>query len=143
MTANSGGSVARLGMSVLAAAGLLVAASAFGQSGESKSVMKTGIFAGKKVNAGFVTHEHMDGRHVLTLSDDFQVPETPDPHWQVVDSRGNAYLLQRLNAKGLVSDKLNRTITLPTYITDIASVQIWCAYAEVVLGEAKFPTTVK
>jgi len=143
MTANSRGSRARLGLSVLAAAGLLVAVTAFAKGGEAKSSMKTGVFTGKKVNTGFVTHEHKDERHVLTLSDDFQVPETPDPHWQVVDSRGNAYLLQRLTAKGLVSDKLNRTITLPTYITDIASVQIWCAYAEVVLGEAKFPMAVK
>ena len=71
----------------------------------------------------------------MTLSDDFQVPGTPDPHWQVVDSQGNAYLLQRLMIK---EDKINKTITLPSYIRDIAKVQIWCAWAETLLGEATF-----
>ena len=58
-------------------------------------------FSGAKVNAGTVTHSIKDGKNVLTLSDDFKVPDTPDPHWQVVDSKGNTYLLQRLNAKNL------------------------------------------
>ena len=39
-------------------------------------------FSGAKVNGGTVTHTVKDGRHVLTLSRDFQVPDTPDPHWQ-------------------------------------------------------------
>ena len=67
-------------------------------------------FSGAKVNAGTVTHSIKDGKNVLTLSDDFKVPDTPDPHWQVVDSKGNTYLLQRLNAKnlgGLAKDRLN------------------------------------
>jgi hypothetical protein len=46
-------------------------------------------FAGKAVNGGTVRHQTLDGRHVLTVSDDFQVPGSPDPHWQVIDSRGN------------------------------------------------------
>jgi hypothetical protein len=58
-------------------------------------------FSGAKVNAGTVTHSMKDGKDVLTLSDDFTVPDTPDPHWQVVDSKGNTYLLQRLGAKSL------------------------------------------
>ena len=41
-------------------------------------------FAGKTVNGGTVTHEHRAGRHTLTVSADFQVPGSPDPHWQVV-----------------------------------------------------------
>ena len=45
-------------------------------------------FSGAKVNGGTVTHTMKDGKHVLTLSGDFQVPDTPDPHWQVVDSKG-------------------------------------------------------
>src|SRR5581483_7776553 len=53
-------------------------------------------FSGAKVNAGTVTHSVKDGKNVLTLSGDFQVPDTPDPHWQIVDSKGNTYLLQRL-----------------------------------------------
>src|SRR3954470_22258025 len=98
-------------------------------------------FSGAKVNAGTVTHSVKDGKNVLTLSDDFKVPDTPDPHWQVVDSKGNTYLLQRLNAKtlgGLVKDRLNNSITLPAYVKDVAKVQIYCAWAEAVLGEASF-----
>ncbi len=98
-------------------------------------------FSGAKVNAGTVTHSVKDGRNVLTLSDDFKVPDTPDPHWQVVDSKGNTYLLQRLNAKnlgGLAKDRLNMSITLPAYIKDVAKVQIYCAWAEAVLGETSF-----
>lgn len=92
-------------------------------------------FMGPKANTGTVTHTKQGDRHVLTLSDDFKVPDTPAPHWQVVDSKGNVYLLQRLVVKG---DKLNKTITLPPYIKDVAKVQIWCAWAEVLLGETTF-----
>ena len=95
-------------------------------------------FAGAKVNAGTVTHSVKEGKNVLTLSDDFVVPDTPDPHWQVVDSRGNVYLLQRLGVKslgGLAKDRINMSITLPGTIRDIAKVQIYCAWAEAVLGE--------
>lgn len=95
-------------------------------------------FTGAKVNAGTVTHTIQNGKHVLTLSSDFKVPDTPDPHWQVVDSRGNVYLLQRLGIKG---DKVNTQITLPAYIKDVVKVQIYCAWAEAVLGEATFDNT--
>lgn len=97
-------------------------------------------FSGAKVNAGTVTHSVKDGRHVLTLSSDFQVPDTPDPHWQVIDSRGNTFLLQRLGVKsmGAGKDRINMSITLPPYVGDIAKVQIYCAWAETVLGEAPF-----
>jgi hypothetical protein len=56
-----------------------------------------------------------------------------------VDSKGNVYLLNRLPIKG---DKVNRKITVPSYIKDIAKVQIWCAYAEALLGEASFDKTI-
>ena len=95
-------------------------------------------FTGAKVNAGTVTHSVKDGKNVLTLSPDFMVPDTPDPHWQIVDSRGNVYLLQRLgvrNLGGLAKDRVNMSITLPDTIRDIAKVQIYCAWAEAVLGE--------
>jgi len=101
-------------------------------------------FSGAKVNGGTVTHSVKDGKNVLTLSDDFKVPDTPDPHWQVVDSKGNTYLLQRLGVKslgGLVKDRVNSSITLPAYVKDVAKVQIYCAWAEAVLGEAPFDTT--
>lgn len=76
---------------------------------------------------------------MLTVSDDFQVPGSPDPHWQVVDSKGDVYLLNRLTLK---DEKVSRSITLPAYIADVAKVQTWCAWAEVVLGEAAFSSPV-
>ena len=101
---------------------------------------KSGLFQGAKANTGYVTHTTENGNSVLTLSDDFKSPDTPDPHWQVVDSKGNVYLLQKLSIKG---DKMNRRITVPKYVPDIAKVQIWCAFAETNLGEAAFEHAVK
>jgi len=92
-------------------------------------------FEGAKANKGTVMHTVQSGKNILTLSADFKTPETPAPHWQVVDSHGHAYLLQRLVVKG---DKFNKSITVPDYVHDIAKVQIWCAWAEVNLGEASF-----
>jgi hypothetical protein len=103
-------------------------------------------FTGAKVNGGTVTHSIQNGKHVLTLSSDFKVPDTPDPHWQIVDTKGRVFLLQRLAIKGaafgLVGDKINTSITLPSYVEDIAKVQIYCAWAEAVLGETTFDTKV-
>ncbi len=79
---------------------------------------KSGPFQGAKANTGYVTHTTENGNSVLTLSDDFKAPDAPDPHWQIVDSNGNVYLLQKL-------------------------VQIWCAFAETNLGEAAFEHPVK
>ncbi len=112
----------------LVSAGLLVGSPSFAAD-------VTTPFAGKAVNGGTVTHENQNGKHVLTVSADFQVPGSPDPHWQVVDSKGTVYLLDRLKLK---DEKITRSITLPAYITDVARVQMWCAWAEVVLGEASF-----
>ncbi len=92
-------------------------------------------FAGQAVNGGTVTHEARAGKHILQVSADFQVPGSPDSHWQVVDSKGTVYLLDRLKLK---DDKINRSIVLPAHIQDVAKVQMWCAWAEVVLGEASF-----
>ena len=92
-------------------------------------------FSGAKVNGGTVTHVKEMGKDVLKLSADFKVPDTPDPHWQVVDAKGQVFLLQRLGIKG---DKVNTQITLPAYVKDVAKVQIYCAWAEVVLGETAF-----
>src|SRR6185503_10809075 len=54
---------------------------------------------------------------------------------------GNTYLLQRLGVKslgGIAKDKVNTSITLPSYIKDVAKVQIYCAWAEAVLGDEPF-----
>ena len=89
-----------------------------------------------KVNGGTVTIAKETGKIVLTLSDDFQAKiAAPDPHWMVVDSKGNTYLLQRFEIK---DNKFHRKITLPAYAKDVAKVQFWCAFAELVLGEADF-----
>lgn len=103
-------------------------------------VHKTKPFTGAKVNGGMVTHEVKDGKHMLTLSDDFKSPDTPDPHWQIVDGKGNTHLLQRLMIKG---DKMNKSIMIPNDVYDVAKVQIWCAFAEVVLGETSFDPPIK
>jgi hypothetical protein len=95
----------------------------------------SGKFAGVKANHGTVTHTKVGAQNLLTLSDDFVVPDTPAPHWQVVDSEGTVFLLQRLVVK---DGKLNKTIVVPSYVRDVAKVQIWCAFAETLLGEASF-----
>lgn len=95
-------------------------------------------FAGVKANTGSVTLSSRGNVRTLTLSDDFKAPDAPDPHWQVVDNEGRVYLLQKLTVKGLTGDKMNRAISLPAYIKSVAKVQFWCAYAEVLLGEASF-----
>ena len=92
-------------------------------------------FTGKAVNGGTVTLSKQGDKTVLALSSDFQVPGSPDPHWQLVDSKGAVYLLDRLKLK---DDKINTRIVVPAYVTDIVKVQMWCAWAEVVLGEAPF-----
>jgi hypothetical protein len=127
-------STIRTGLFTLAAVGV-AASLAMAQTQTS------GRFAGGKVNGGTVSHTVTNGKHVLTLSSDFQVPDTPDPHWQVVDSRGEVFLLQRLpikGATGIGTDRINRSITLPSYIRSVAKVQIYCAWAEALLGEASF-----
>jgi hypothetical protein len=116
----------------------LVAVATIASTAFAQNMHMTGRFSGAKVNAGTVSHSTQAGRNVLTLSSDFQVPDTPDPHWQVVDSKGTVFLLQRLGIKG---DKVNTSITLPAYVKDVAKVQIYCAWAEAVLGEASFSST--
>lgn len=116
----------------------LVAVATIASTAFAQNMHMTGRFSGAKVNVGTVSHSMQAGRNVLTLSSDFQVPDTPDPHWQVVDSKGTVFLLQRLGVKG---DKVNTSITLPAYVKDVAKVQIYCAWAEAVLGEASFSST--
>jgi len=99
----------------------------------------SGPFAGKAVNGGTVTVSQQGGKTMLSLSKDFQVPGSPDPHWQIVDSRGTVYLLDRLKLK---DDKINMAIAVPAYVPSVAKVQIWCSWAEVVLGETAFASPI-
>jgi hypothetical protein len=116
----------------------LGASSAFAQSGTHTSSQ----FQGPKANKGTVTHSIKDGKSILTLSDDFVVPDTPDPHWQVVDSDGNVYQLDKLKTKAFIGSNYKKEIVLPSYVKNVAKVQIWCAFAEVNLGEASFSSPV-
>ncbi len=96
-------------------------------------------FAGVKANTGSVTATVDMGKIHLKVSDDFVIPDTPAPSWQIVDSKGNTYLLNQFKIKS----GTNREITLPAYIKDVAKVQVWCSFAEVLLGETSFETVVK
>ncbi len=119
-----------LTLSALAAMSLLFATAGFAADGHT-----TTRFEGVKVNAGTATHARRGNVDTLTWSNDFRIPDSPAPHWQVIDSKGRVYLLQRLKIKG---DKENRTIDLPAYVSDVSRVQIYCAWAEALLGEAVF-----
>ena len=116
---------------------MLTAISAFAQDAHT-----TGTFQGPKANKGHVTHSTRDGKSVLTLSDDFVVPDTPDPHWQVVDSHGQVYQLDKLKKKALIGDKYQKEIVVPGYVKNVSKVIIWCAWAEANLGEASFSSPV-
>ena len=125
--------------SVVAAVGLLTTAEGFAADAHT-----TAKFEGVKANSGMATHSRSGNNDTLTWSEDFKIPDTPAPHWQVVDSKGNVYLLNRLKIKGgvLSGEKENRTIAIPAYIHDVAKVQIYCSWAEALLGEASFPKPV-
>jgi hypothetical protein len=124
---------------------LVLAAFAAGAATADEMTHSTAKFAGPKANTGMATHSVQDGKDILTLSDDFVTPMTPDPHVQVVDSKGTVYLLGRCKVKASDKgdDKIVKTLVVPAYVPDIAKVQIYCAWAETVLGEASFDKPVK
>ncbi len=130
-------SVSTFGAAVFAFFAATVLSAGISLAGDAHTTTK---FEGVKANAGTATHSRQGNSDVLTWSDDFKIPDTPAPHWQVIDSKGNTYLLQRLVIKG---DKQNKSIVLPAYVKDVAKVQIWCAWAEALLGEASFSKAIK
>jgi hypothetical protein len=123
-------------LSVLALGASLAAVMAFADHSSHHSSM----FQGPKANTGSVEHSVEGGKQILKLSSDFVIPDTPAPTWRVIDSKGNIFTLQALKVKSGLD---NRRIELPGYIKDVAKVQIWCAYAEVLLGETSFKMPVK
>jgi len=123
--------------------GLLMTTMLFAVSAVAQDAHTTGQFQGPKANKGHVTHSTRDGKSVLTLSDDFVVPDTPDPHWQVVDSDGQVYQLDKLKKKAFIDDKYQKEIVLPAYVKNVSKVIIWCAWAEANLGEASFSSPVQ
>ena len=98
-------------------------------------------FQGPKANTGTVTHFVENGKSMLKVSDDFKVPDTPAPTWRVVDSKGNIYTLDAFKIKGGNNEK--REVVVPAYVPNIVKVQVYCAWAEVLLGEAGFSSAVK
>ena len=123
--------------------GLVMATVLFAVSALAQDMHTSSQFQGPKANKGHVTHSTQGGKSVLTLSDDFVVPDTPDPHWQLVDSDGNIYLVDKLKTKAFIGDKFKKEIVVPNYVKNVSKVVIWCAFAEVNLGEASFSSPVK
>ena len=102
-------------------------------------VHTSSMFQGPKANTGTVSHSIENGKSILRVSQDFKVPDTPAPTWRAVDSKGNIYTLEAFKIKG--GEK--REVVVPSYVKDIAKVQVYCAWAEVLLGEAGFSSPVK
>ena len=123
--------------------GLVMATMLFAVSAVAQDMHTSSQFQGPKANKGHVTHSTQGGKSVLTLSDDFVVPDTPDPHWQLVDSDGNVYLVDKLKTKAFIGTNYKKEIIVPSYVKNVSKVVIWCAFAEVNLGEASFSSPVK
>jgi hypothetical protein len=127
-------------MYVFALAALLCAASvSFAAPNKSGEVHTSSMFQGPKANTGTVMHSIENGKSILRVSVDFKVPDTPAPTWRVVDTKGNIYTLEAFKIKS--GEK--REVLVPSYVHDIAKVQVYCAFAEVLLGEAGFTPAVK
>jgi len=99
----------------------------------------TSQFQGPKANTGMAIHTTENGKSILRVTPDFKVPDTPAPTWRVVDSKGMIHTLEAFKIKG--GEK--REIVVPGYVNNIAKVQVYCAWAEVLLGEASFSSPVK
>jgi len=124
--------------SVLAVLALLVTANAFAAKMDVHTSSK---FEGPKANTGTVMHYVENGKSMMRVSDDFKVPDTPAPTWRVVDSKGNIYTLDAFKIKSGNNEK--REVVVPAYVQNIVKVQVYCAWAEVLLGEASFSQAVK
>ena len=101
-------------------------------------------FEGPKANTGTVMHYNEGGKSMLKVSDDFKVPDTPAPTWRVVDSKGHIYTLDAFKIKGsLGGNAEKREVVVPAYVPNVVKVQVYCAWAEVLLGETSFSQAVK
>ncbi len=128
-------------LSVFAVLALLVTVNSFAAR---MDVHTSSQFHGPKANTGTVSHSIENGKSMLKVSDDFKVPDTPAPTWRVVDSKGNIYTLGAFKIKGtLGTNAEKREVEVPSYVKDIAKVQVYCAWAQVLLGEASFSSPVK
>jgi len=123
-------------LSVFALAALLAVSAVWAASMDTHT---SSMFQGPKANTGTVSHSIENGKSILRVSSDFKVPDTPAPTWRVVDSNGAIYTLDAFKIKG--GEK--REVEVPSYISNIARVQVYCACAQVLLGEASFSLPVK
>ena len=126
-------------LSVFALVAMLVTASVSFAANNNGPQMSS-KFQGPKANTGTVTYSMENGKGVLRVSADFKVPDTPAPTWRVVDSVGNIYTLDAFKIKAGKGEK--REVIVPGYVHDIVKVQVYCAWAEVLLGEANFSSAV-
>ena len=124
-------------MSVFALTALFVAS--VSSAANKADVHTTSMFQGAKANTGTAMHTYENGKSILRVSPDFKVPDTPAPTWRIVDSNGTVYTLDAFKIKG--GEK--REVSVPGYVKDIAKVQVYCAWAEVLLGESSFSSAVK
>jgi len=120
-------------LSVFALVAMLVPASVM-FAASYNGPQTTSKFQGPKANTGTATYSMENGHGVLRVSPDFKVPDTPAPTWRVVDANGNIYTLDAFKIKAGKGEK--REVMVPSYIHDIVKVQVYCAWAEVLLGEA-------
>jgi hypothetical protein len=128
-------------LSVFAVLALLVTANSFAAKVDTHTSSQ---FQGAKANTGTVSHYIENGKSMLKVSDDFKVPDTPAPTWRVVDSKGNIYTLDAFKIKGtLGTNAEKREVVVPSYVPNIAKVQVYCAWAEILLGETSFSSPVK
>ena len=124
-------------MSVFALVAMFAASVTFAANGDSHTTSK---FEGPKANTGMAVHTVENGKSILRVSADFKVPDTPAPTWRVVDSKGNIYTLDAFKVKA--GNKEKREVVVPSYVHDIVKVQVYCAWAEVLLGEAAFTSPI-
>jgi hypothetical protein len=123
--------------SVFALAVMIAASVSFAAASGSHTSSK---FEGPKANTGMVMHSVENGKSILRVTADFKVPDTPAPTWRVVDSKGNIYTLEAFKVKAGNGEK--REVMVPAYVKDIVKVQVYCAWAEVLLGEASFSSPI-
>jgi hypothetical protein len=124
-------------LSVTALVAILMTASV---SFAAKGPQTTSKFEGPKANTGTATYSVENGKRILRVSADFKVPDAPAPTWRVVDSMGNIYTLDAFKVKGWNHEK--REVMVPSYVHDIVKVQVYCAWAEILLGEASFSSPI-
>ncbi|MBL8232437.1 MAG: hypothetical protein JNL98_28325 [Bryobacterales bacterium] len=115
---------------------VILSSVAVGALAKDHENQQTSMFQGPKANTGTALFMKASTKRMVKVSPDFKVPDTPAPTWRLIDTKGNIYTFDAFKIKG--GEK--REIEVPAYVPNIAKVQVYCAFAEVVLGEASFST---